>query len=99
MLGVELRLSTSFHPQTDGQTERTNRTLETILRKFVNQKNNNCNEFLQTAEIAINKSKQANTKFSPFYLNFGYNMRLPFLNQCEKNKNKRIRISTVTVTL
>jgi hypothetical protein len=79
-LGVELRLSTSFHPQTDGQTERANRTLETILRNFVNQRNNNWDEFLATTEIAINNAKQASTKFSPFYLNYGYHMNLPFLN-------------------
>src|SRR4051812_36677803 len=91
-LGVELRLSTSFHPQTDGQTERTNRTLETILRNFVNQKNNNWNEFLSTTEIAINNSKQASTKFSPFFLNFGYNMRLPFLNH---NQSKSINATAV----
>lgn len=79
-LGIELRVSTSFHPQTDGQTERTNRTLETILRNFVNQRNNNWDEFLATTEIAINNAKQASTKFSPFYLNYGYHMKLPFLN-------------------
>ncbi len=82
-LGVEHRLSTSFHPQTDGQTERSNRTLETILRNFVNQRNNNWDEFLATTEIAINNSKQASTKFSPFYLNHGYHMKLPFLNHTQ----------------
>jgi len=79
-LGVDLRLSTSFHPQSNGQTERSNRTLETVLRNFVNQRNNNWDEFLTTTEIAINNSKQASTKFSPFYLNHGYHMNLPFLN-------------------
>lgn len=91
-LGVELRLSTSFHPQTDGQTERANRTIETILRNFVNQRNNNWDEFLATAEIAINNAKQASTQFSPFYLNYGYHMKLPFLNH---NQSHAIESSTV----
>jgi hypothetical protein len=88
-LGVELRLSTSFHPQTDGQTERSNRTLEAVLRNFVNQRNNNWDEFLTTTEIAINNSKQASTKFSPFYLNHGYHMNLPFLNHTHSNATER----------
>ena len=91
-LGVELRLSTSFHPQTDGQTERSNRTLETVLRNFVNQRNNNWDEFLATTEIAINNAKQASTKFSPFFLNHGHHMKLPFLNHTQ---SKAIDSSTV----
>jgi transposase InsO family protein len=40
-LGTQLRMSTSHHPETDGQTERTNRTVEEMLRAFVNYKQNN----------------------------------------------------------
>jgi len=41
MLGVERRMSTAYHAQTDGQTERTNQVLEGYLRIFVNYDQNN----------------------------------------------------------
>ena len=56
-LGTTLSMSTSFHPQTDGQTERTNRTLEEMLRSYVNYKQDNWDEYLPLAEFAYNNSK------------------------------------------
>ena len=41
MLGIETKLSTAYHPQTDGQTERTNQELEQYLRIYVNHRQNN----------------------------------------------------------
>src|ERR1700737_3049128 len=49
LLGTELKMSTSHHPQTDGQTERSNRTLEDILRHYVSKQQNDWDEHL-TAE-------------------------------------------------
>src|SRR3954470_5102000 len=46
MLDTRLAMSTSFHPQTDGQTERTNRTLEQILRNYVSYKQDNWDQCL-----------------------------------------------------
>ena len=70
-LGTTLSMSTSFHPQTDGQTERTNRTLEEMLRAYVNYKQDNWDEYLPLAEFAYNNSKQASTGFTPFELDCG----------------------------
>ena len=68
---TKLAMSTSFHPQTDGQTERANRTIEDILRAYVNAKQDNWDEYLCFAEIAYNQSIQASTGYAPYYLNTG----------------------------
>ena len=41
MLGIETKLLTAYHPQTDGQTERTNQELEQYLRMYINHRQNN----------------------------------------------------------
>ena len=60
------RLSTAFHPQTDGQTERQNQTLETYLRIFVNDEQDNWASLLLLAEFAYNNSVHSATSLTPF---------------------------------
>ena len=76
-LGTTLTMSTAYHPQTDGQTERANRTLEELLRSRINFKQNDWDEHLAAAELAVNNAVQASTGYSPFYLNFGHEVQLP----------------------
>jgi hypothetical protein len=76
-LGTKLTMSTAYHPQTDGQTERANRTLEEMLRSYVNWRQTDWDLHLPMLEIAINNAKQASTGFSPFYLNYGQEIQLP----------------------
>ena len=71
-LGAKSKLSTSFHPQTDGQTERTNQTLEQYLRIFSNHPQDNWVELLPMAQFAYNSSKSSTTRRTPFYANYGY---------------------------
>lgn len=85
-LGTKLSMSTAFHPQTDGQTERTNRTLEDMLRAYVNYKQDNWDECLASAEFAYNSHKNASTDLSPFELNYGQQPQVPSsLFQTESN--------------
>jgi len=72
-LGIERRLSTAFHAQTDGQTERTNSTLEQYLRAYVNYQQDNWKELLPMAEFAYNKGYQESIKRTPFFANCGVN--------------------------
>jgi hypothetical protein len=76
-LGTTLAMSTAYHPQSDGQTERANRTLEEMLKSRVNFAQTDWDEHLAVAELAINNAKQASTGFTPFYLNYGQEVQLP----------------------
>lgn len=59
--------STAYHPQTDGQTERTNQTLETYLRHFSSHRQDDWAEWLPVAEFCFNNSTSASTKLTPFF--------------------------------
>ena len=53
-LNIKRRMSTAYHPQTDGQTERTNQLLEGYIRNFVNYDQNDSYQLLALAEDAYN---------------------------------------------
>jgi len=78
MLGIETKLSTAFHPQTDGQTERANQELEQYLRMFVDYRQEQWPDWLGTAEFAYNNKVNSSTKVSPFMANNGRNPRIGF---------------------
>ena len=70
-LKIKRRLSTAFHPQTDGQTERQNQTLEQYLRAFTNYQQDDWADLLPLAEFAYNNSHHASLGTSPFYALMG----------------------------
>jgi hypothetical protein len=70
-LQVKRRLSTAFHPQTDGQTERQNQTMEQYLRMFTTDAQDNWALLLPTAQFAYNNSIHESTKLTPFYAVYG----------------------------
>lgn len=76
-LGTELRFSTAFHPQTDGQSERANRTLEEYLRHYVSPRQDDWDQFLDLAEFAYNESVHPATGYSPFYMAYGQSPTTP----------------------
>ena len=73
---IRRRLSTAFHPQTDGQTEAVNQILERYLRCFVNDEQSNWHTLLRSAEYCHNSSRNSSTGESPFFALFGYNPEL-----------------------
>jgi len=76
-LGTEHCKSTSYHPQSNGQTERMNRVLEDMLRHFVNPRQDNWDTLLPVLEFAINNSFQESIQDTPFFLNYGRHPRVP----------------------
>ncbi|GBG65761.1 hypothetical protein CBR_g52352 [Chara braunii] len=74
--GTQLRFSSSYHPQTDGQTEITNRTLGDILQKIVRD-DQQWDLHLAHAEIAYNHAVSPATGMSPYYCDLGYHPRVP----------------------
>ena len=84
-MNLTRRLSTAFHPQTDGQTERMNQTVEQYLRIYCNYHQDDWSELLSLAEFSYNNAQHASIGCSPFYANYGYNPRFtvdlrPFSN-------------------
>ncbi|KAJ9507876.1 hypothetical protein QJQ45_021195 [Haematococcus lacustris] len=77
LTGTRLLLSSAYHPQTDGQTERANRTVEDMLRPYVNDHKSDWDQHLAAVEFAYNSSEHAGTGFTPFYLNYGQHPTTP----------------------
>jgi hypothetical protein len=76
-MGTSLKMSSAFHPQSDGQTERMNRVLEDMLRNYVDPSQDDWDQHLALAEFAVNNSVNQSTQETPFYLNFGEHPRTP----------------------
>ena len=71
-LGFKHKLSTTAHPQTDGQTKQTNQTLEQYLHCYINYQQNNWVELLSLAQFAYNSAKTKATQESSFYANYRF---------------------------
>lgn len=91
LVKTRLNVSTSFHPETDGQTERMHRLIEEILRHYVNEAQTDWPALLPVVEFAINSSKNRSTGYTPFYLNYGREPATPaaFLNKQETESQGR----------
>jgi len=78
MLGIKSKLSTAFHPQTDGQTERINQELEQYLRMFIDHRQEQWPEWLETAEFVYNNKAHSSTRTLSFKANYGQDPRMGF---------------------
>ena len=87
LLRIKLAMSSAFHPQSDGQTERTNRTLEEMLRSYVLYAQDNWDQILPFVEFAYNNSINDTTTHSPFFLNYGKHPRTPMSLLAEDNSS------------
>jgi len=78
LLGIQMKLSTAYYPQMDGQTKRINQELEQYLRVFINHRQEQWPNWLGTAEFAYNNKIHTATKNSPFKVNYGQDPRMGF---------------------
>jgi hypothetical protein len=76
LLRIKPNLSTAFHPQSDGQTERVNQVLEQYLRTFCGYLQDDWYDLLPVAEFAYNNSFHSSIGMTPFFANHGYHPRL-----------------------
>lgn len=79
LLRITPRLSTPFHPRTDGQTERANAVMDQYLRSYVSYQQEDWTAFLGMAEFAANNHVSETTGASPFVANQGFNPCMNFL--------------------
>ena len=70
LLGVELRLSSAYHPQTDRATEHANQTMTQMLRQCIQCDQKDWAERLPAIEFAMNSACSESTGFLPFFLNY-----------------------------
>ncbi len=77
MVGVQHHMSTAYHPQTDGQSERTIQVLKEVLRTYVDPHQSDWDVWLPLAQFAVNNSWHESIQTTPFYLNHGAHPRTP----------------------
>jgi len=78
LLGIQTKLSTAYHSQTDGQMERINQKLEQYLRVFIDHRQEQWPDWLGIVEFAYNNKIYIATKISPFKANYGQDPRMGF---------------------
>ena len=91
-----MRFNTAFYPQTDGQSEVTNRVMENFLRPYVERTPHIWVQQLPLAEFAANNTTSVSTGFSPFYLNAAIHPTLPtslMMGGFPKTTNEAVQIT------
>ena len=70
-------MTTTYHPQADGQTEILNQTIEVVICAFINHNRDNWSQLLPYLAFAYNTTPHTATKFTPSYLLYGFHPCTP----------------------
>ena len=77
LAGVSQRISSAYHPQSNGLDERINQTISRTLRKYINDEQDDWDQYLDSILFSYRTSKHASTHYSPFFLMYGRDPILP----------------------
>lgn len=91
LMGTELRLSSAYHPESDGATERANRTVTQMLRQCIGTTQKDWVSKLPAIEFAINSARSDSTGYAPFFLNTGRMPRVMIWNNPSKEEYPAVR--------
>ena len=91
-------MSTAYHPETDGQSKVSIRTLENFLRPYVEEHPEEWSTYLPLAEFAVRNAINVSTGYSPFYLMYGQNVQAPVGLMAEKAVDTRVESVDVMVS-
>ena len=92
LLGISRNLTSGYHPESDGQTERTNQTLEQFLRVSLNHLQTNWHALLGIAELAYNSATHSSHGLAPFEALFGHHTSpvLAWLDELAKSDSSAL---------
>jgi len=88
LLEIQMKLSIAYHPQIDRQTERVNQKLKQYLRVFIDHRQEQWSEWLETAEFIYNNKIHSATKTSLFKANYNQDPRIGFKGKNKENPGK-----------
>ena len=88
-MGTKLAMSTAYHPQSDGQTERMNRLLQQVLRCYVSTCPVDWEEHLSHCALSINAAVNSSTGYAPYYLMYGCEPNMPLMLSASRHLESR----------
>jgi hypothetical protein len=91
LIGIKLKMSSAYHPQTDGATERANRTITQMLRQCIDPNQKDWVSKLPTIQFAINSARSESTGYAPFFLNNGRMPRAMVWNSANPTEYSNVR--------
>ena len=91
LIGIKLKMSSAYHLQTDGATERANRTITQMLRQCINPNQKDWVSKLPTIQFAINSARSESTVYAPFFLNNGRMPRTMVWNSAGPTEYSNLR--------
>jgi hypothetical protein len=80
LLNIKLNLSTAFHPETDGQSEKVNQVQEVYMRSYCSYQQDDSADLVPLTEYANHSAISEATKFSPCFSNYGYEQKTNWPN-------------------